>query len=100
MAPEMLNKHNYDNKSDIYGLGATFYEILFGRCPYECSSIEELKLKIRRGKLRFPRKVNDISKRVEDLLRRMLNPDPEKRIGWIELFEFDFEEKKKGVKGG
>lgn len=42
MAPEVLKNEEYSVKADIWSLGVVLFEILFGKCPYEESSIAEL----------------------------------------------------------
>ena len=46
MAPEILSGEYYDIKADIWSLGVVLYEMLFGRCPYEESSIPKLVVMI------------------------------------------------------
>jgi serine/threonine-protein kinase ULK/ATG1 len=42
MAPEILRNESYDSKADVWSLGATFYEMLFGKCPYDAKTIPQL----------------------------------------------------------
>ncbi len=39
MSPEQVRGEAVDARSDIYSLGATFYEIVTGKCPIEGSSV-------------------------------------------------------------
>jgi hypothetical protein len=42
LSPEQaLNSHNVDIRTDIYGLGATFYFLLAGRPPFEVKAISQ-----------------------------------------------------------
>ena len=41
---------------------------------------------IKNKPLRFPRDINNISEVTEDVIRRMLTVDPNKRIEWDQLF--------------
>jgi serine/threonine protein kinase len=42
MAPEVLKGEIYTIKADIWSLGVVIYEMAFGFCPYEESSIAKL----------------------------------------------------------
>jgi len=42
MAPEIMNSIPYNSKVDIYSLGVVLFEMLYGRAPYETSSIQQL----------------------------------------------------------
>eukprot|EP01017_Pseudomicrothorax_dubius_P008231 TRINITY_DN12683_c0_g1_i3.p1 TRINITY_DN12683_c0_g1~~TRINITY_DN12683_c0_g1_i3.p1 ORF type:complete len:491 (-),score=97.72 TRINITY_DN12683_c0_g1_i3:111-1523(-) len=84
MAPEILKGHSYSTKADMWSLGVVFYELLFGVCPFEEKSIQRLLVLIETRGLVFS-KTNQISQKVEDMLRSMLVADPSKRIDWQSL---------------
>jgi serine/threonine protein kinase len=42
MSPELLRGEEYDYKIDIWALGIVFYEMIYGYCPYEGKSIQNL----------------------------------------------------------
>jgi len=42
MAPEILASQEYDNKIDIWSIGTCFYELLFGKPPYNAGNIVDL----------------------------------------------------------
>ena len=46
MAPEILAGINYDNKVDIWSIGTCFYELLFGKPPYNAENIVDLLCKL------------------------------------------------------
>ena len=50
VAPEVISGKNYNTKADVWSLGCTFYEIIKHTLPFKGSTLEDLKLKIRRGK--------------------------------------------------
>ena len=86
MAPEVLDGAVYNNKADIWSVGTVFYELLFGKPAFMAESIIELKHNIKTQKLHFPKRINNISPELEDVIKRMLTVDVNKRISWEELF--------------
>jgi len=87
MAPEIIMGKTYNNKVDIWSLGIVFYEMLFGVPPFVATSMFELLQEIKTCELKFPRDINNISAETEDILKRMLVVDPEKRIEWRDIFK-------------
>jgi len=49
MAPELLitKKGKYSNKADLWSIGVCFYQILFGKPPFDAKNYWELKQKVR-----------------------------------------------------
>uniref|UniRef100_A0A1A9VVF5 Serine/threonine-protein kinase ULK3 n=1 Tax=Glossina austeni TaxID=7395 RepID=A0A1A9VVF5_GLOAU len=90
MAPEIVRKHQYDAKADLWSIGVILYECLFGRAPYTSKTIEELLGRIRScEKIRLPPNVC-ISKECENLLCELLEHDPAKRISFNDFFNHTF----------
>ena len=54
MAPEVLKGLVYDSRADLWALGVILYEMLFGSCPYEESSIPKLITLIDSHYLKIP----------------------------------------------
>lgn len=77
MAPEIFNKEAYAFSVDIWSLGVLAYELLVGRGPFPCKSIEELKQAQREG-VTFPADCT-LSEQGRDLVTRMLAYRPEAR---------------------
>jgi len=46
MAPEILAGLDYDNKVDIWSIGSCFYELLFGKSPYNAGNLVDLLGKV------------------------------------------------------
>jgi len=42
MAPEVIKGKEYNSKADIYSIGVCFYEMLFGKPPFNAPNIMEL----------------------------------------------------------
>ena len=81
VAPEILNDKPYDCKVDNYSCGIIFYILLTGKIPFNGHSYKEIVYKNMKAKIDFelPKKMN-ISKKTLDLLRKMLEKDPMRRI--------------------
>ena len=54
--------------------------------PYKAANMIDLVNNIKNKPLRFPREINKISDLSEDVIKRMLTVDPNKRIEWEALF--------------
>ena len=77
-SPEMVASKKYDGfKIDIWSCGIILYAMLCGYLPFEDQSNEILYKKILHCKVDYP---NHLSKKSEDLLRKILVKDPAKRI--------------------
>lgn len=99
MAPEILKQQIYTSKADIWSLGVVLYEMLFGYCPFESSSISQLINKLKEAEIVIPKDINPISEETEILIRKMLVKDQFKRIEWVDLFAFTIDEKGKITSG-
>ncbi|KAL1435379.1 hypothetical protein MTO96_000058, partial [Rhipicephalus appendiculatus] len=90
MAPEMLLSDQYDNKVDLWSVGIIMYECLFGSAPYASPTFEEVAAKIRTDKpIQLPQGAS-VSDCCADLLLKLLQRNPEKRIGFEEFFAHPF----------
>lgn len=81
MAPEVLMNQKYDVNCDVWSLGVVLYVMLCGYPPFDSDSNEENMNNIKAGKYSFPSPDWDnVSDQAKDLVRKMLTPDPKKRI--------------------
>jgi len=71
MAPEVLKGLIYDIRADIWSLGVILYEMIYGLCPYEESTIPKLVTLIDNSILRFPSDVQ-VSDSIKTLIKKML----------------------------
>jgi len=62
---------------DIWALGVTLYSFVHGFCPFEDTNIINLCKKIEEDEVEYS---STISEELKDLLSKMLQKDPEKRI--------------------
>ena len=81
VAPESLMQH-YSYASDAWSIGIMLYYVISLEYPFEDSVTTELFRKIKEDSLQFePRDAwEDISENFKDLIGKMLEKDPEKRI--------------------
>ena len=103
MAPEMLNGNGseYTNKADLWSIGIVFYQLLFGRIPFEVRNYDELKEKVQSqsgANLRFPPEI-PISAEAKSILRQLLQSNPAERIEWNEFFQHKLFENKRNEDG-
>lgn len=83
MAPELWLGEPYDDKTDLWSVGAIMYEMLTGRVPFNVKNYHELKKKVLRGGIVFPKRITE---KCLDLLKSLLEINPEKRISWEGFF--------------
>ena len=93
MAPEMLlntgTKLQYTNKADLWSIGVCFYQMIFGRLPWDVVDLDDLKIKVKEQSgpnLQFPSDKCSVSPECKDLLIKLLEIDPKKRIEWDDFF--------------
>lgn len=93
MAPEVLKGMIYDIRADIWSLGVILYEMLYGLCPYEESTIPKLVSLIDNTILRFPNDVV-VSENVKALIKKMLTIKYRERLTPQELIKVNIENPK------
>ena len=83
IAPEILHNKGYDGKKvDIWSSGVVLYAILKGAVPFKGKSKQDLFEKIMKGEFEM---IEDITTEGQDLLRKLLEVDPKKRISLNEI---------------
>ncbi|KAK1692676.1 hypothetical protein QYE76_009373 [Lolium multiflorum] len=83
IAPEVLQNRGYDGSlSDIWSCGVILYIMLVGYLPFDDRNMVVLYQKIFKGDTHIP---EWLSPSAQDLLRRILKPDPKKRINMAEI---------------
>ena len=82
LSPEQVeNPKAVDIRSDIYSLGATFYEMLTGQVPYPGKTSYDILRKIFSSPVPDPRSVNpEIPQEIAALTMKMLAKEPGKRF--------------------
>ncbi|XP_068204278.1 serine/threonine-protein kinase SIK3 homolog [Palaemon carinicauda] len=77
-APELFEGKEYDGpKVDIWSLGVILYVLVCGYLPFDASTLQNLRALVVSGKFRVP---FFMTSDCEDLIRKMLQVDPEKRV--------------------
>ena len=82
MAPEVLRGEIYTIKADIWSLGVVLYEMAYGFCPYQESSIARLINLLDHQPLALHDTINPLTIPLKQTLNRMLVKDHFKRISW------------------
>ena len=59
ISPEVLERQPYGLQSDLWSLGCILYALLTGTPPFECPSVQDTLLKIRKGKFNLPSHMSD-----------------------------------------
>lgn len=87
MAPEIFIDQSYCIKSDLWSIGIIMYESLYGSHPYSSQITDLISLMntLKSVPVVFPKNVH-ISPECFDLLRNLLQKDPNLRLSWPEFF--------------
>ena len=80
MAPEVIASTSMDNRSDVFSLGAVFYEILTLDRLFKGATAEATLIEVVAGVMRSPREINpDVPEAVVEILSKTLERRVEKR---------------------
>ena len=79
MAPEVINGNLYDNKADIWSLGVSMFEALFGNTPFTGKNKEDLRINVNNGIVKFAF-YNKVSNCCLDFISKCLLINSEKRM--------------------
>lgn len=89
MSPEQINGKGIDQRSDIYGLGVTFHQMLTGRLPYPTNiSRDELFKRIRNSQLpRLNKFIPWASKTAQLIIDKATAKQPANRFDSCRAFQ-------------
>ena len=77
-SPEIVAGRTYHgSSSDIWSCGIILFALLTGRLPFDDDNIRTLLAKVKVGKFSMP---SELPTDAKDLIRRMLEVDPSRRI--------------------
>ena len=80
ISPEQLTGVPTDVRSDLYSLGATFYQFVTGQFPYPAESAEEMARLHEAGNLTPPIKINpELPQQLNDIIVKMMARNIEMR---------------------
>lgn len=81
MSPEQAQGFPIDGRADVYSLGATLYEMVTGRVPFEAESSMAVVVKHMTEPPPPPRQFNpDLPSAVEEVILTAMEKDPDKRF--------------------
>jgi len=84
IAPEILRGKGYEGFGvDIWSAGVVLYAMLYGTVPFKANNMKDLHKLITKGKYVLK---EGISEEAKDLLKKMLEIDPRKRIPISAIF--------------
>ena len=91
-SPEVIKGLEYSGLAiDLWASGIILYSMLCGYLPFDDKNNENLFRKILKCKVEFPTKKNIvISETGKDLIKKILKPDPSKRISLEKILEHPF----------
>ncbi|HEY3226743.1 MAG TPA: tetratricopeptide repeat protein, partial [Planctomycetota bacterium] len=80
MSPEQARGDHLDERADVYALGATMYDVLTGKPPFEAGNLLEVIRKVGNDEPVRPRKINPrIHRDLETIILKCLEKDRERR---------------------
>jgi serine/threonine protein kinase len=79
MAPEVLNDKFYCHSADVYSLGVSVFEAIFGQTPFIGTDKPDLIKNVNNGMANIPTNVH-ASRSCLDFLSKCLMYDPDSRI--------------------
>ncbi|CAK4648272.1 unnamed protein product [Aphanomyces euteiches] len=90
LSPEILLGFKHGTPVDYWALGVILYEMLVGFPPFNDDTVEAIFSNILHRRIVWPNEDQCLSPHVEDLINRLLDLDPETRMGWDELINHPF----------
>jgi len=90
MAPEIVENENYDYGVDIWSLGILLYELLYGHSPFKANNTKNVILNIKSHILTYDDKNKKVSSSCKDLIKKLLNNNPQKRYKIKDILEHPF----------
>ena len=91
-APELFSDNGiYSFKTDLWALGCIMYEMALGQVPFFEERVNKLIIKIINEEVNFNKKqFSQYSMEFMEVLKKLLEKDPEQRPSWGEIENFSF----------
>lgn len=83
-APEVLQQMGYDERADLWSLGALVYDMLVARRLYNGDDLLEVGWKARGGHVDYCRAFWSTSRPAQHFVQRLLTVNPEERLSVLE----------------
>ncbi|OQR97946.1 protein kinase [Achlya hypogyna] len=90
LSPEIILGDRHGTPVDYWALGVIIYEMLVGFPPFNDDTVEAIFSNILAGRIVWPNQDQRLSPSAEHLINRLLEMDPDKRMGWAELTAHPF----------
>lgn len=85
MSPEQIRGHDVTNRSDIYSIGCTIYEMITGLPPFDFTSeYEVMDAHLKKTVPKLSEKVTGIPDQLEKIISKALQKDPNARYSSCE----------------
>ena len=87
-APEILDGWQFDYKIDLWSLGIIIYKLFFKEFPFKGENNLAILNFIKKIGCKILKSTNN--QELDDLIRNLLQEDPEKRLSWEDYFNHSF----------